>query len=368
MNGNRGEREAADRAWSIGLRGRLGWPVDWVDWDRGRRDALFAFLIPPRLIVLFAVNLPSPSEQSPVFRSEVVLGLWPIAGVTTVGVTAEDAERTIAKAIALGITTFDTAFSYGLNGESDRFLGAAIRGRSDQFHVISKVGQRYRDDGSRVVDSRPETLIADAEESLRRIGIDRFDTLMLHSIDDQVHVEQSAEALCELRDRGLAVRIGLCNASEAERQRFDAVCRCQAIQCPLNLLQSDTLQTVIAGAASCNNDVLVYWTLMKGLLAGKISRDHVFPEGDSRPGYAVFQGEQRARAHRVVDGLREIAGESGCTVAQLSVSWVLSQSGVTAALVGARRPDQIEDVAGAKPLDEETLGRINSLVAENAIT
>ncbi len=308
------------------------------------------------------VNQNSLSGPAPLFQAEVVLGLWPIAGVTTVGVTPEDAKRTIDTAIELGISTFDTAYSYGLNGESDRYLADAIRGRADRFHVISKVGQRYLDDGTRTVDSSPATLQADAEESLRRLGIERFNTLMLHSIDENVEIECSAEALCELRDRGLADQIGLCNATDEERRRFQSVCECRAIQCPLNLLESGTLQTVIAGAAANGCDVLVYWTLMKGLLAGKISPDHVFPEGDSRPGYAVFQGERRATAHRVVDGLKEIAGETGRTVASLSVSWTLSQPGVTAALVGARRPDQIREVADARPLDEETLQRINRLV------
>ncbi|MCM2369310.1 aldo/keto reductase [Aporhodopirellula aestuarii] len=303
------------------------------------------------------------TPSAPLFRGEVVLGLWPIAGVTTVGVTDRDADETIATAIELGVTTFDTAYSYGLSGESDRYLARAIHGDTDRFHIVSKVGQRYLDDGKRVVDSRPETLCADAEESLRRLGIERFNTLMLHSIDESVPIERSAEALLKLRERGLAERIGLCNASEAERARFDAVCDCRAIQCPLNLLEQGTLGTVIADSASQGCDVLVYWTLMKGLLAGKISPDHVFPPGDSRPGYAVFQGERRAAAHRVVDGLKEIASETGRTVANLSVSWTLSQAGVTGALVGARRPEQIREVAGAGPLEAETLTRINALVA-----
>jgi len=304
------------------------------------------------------MNTHDESEMQPLFQSDVVLGLWPIAGVTTIGVTSRDAEATIATAIELGITAFDTAFSYGLEGESDRYLGRAIRGDIDRFHVIGKVGQRYLADETRVVDGAPETLRADAEESLRRIGIERFGTLMLHSIDPNVEVERSAEALLAMREAGLADRIGLCNATENQRQRFDAVCSCRAIQCPLNLLQTDSLTSLIPGAAANGADVLVYWTLMKGLLAGKISPDHVFPPGDSRPNYEVFQGKPRARAHRVVRDLRKIANETNRTVADLSVSWTLSQPGVTAALVGARRPDQIREAANAAPLNPETLTRL----------
>ncbi|TWT75109.1 aldo/keto reductase [Allorhodopirellula solitaria] len=304
------------------------------------------------------------NSPAPLFASEVVLGLWPISGVTTMGVTAEDAEATIATAIERGIRTFDTAYSYGMEGEADRYLASAMNGDTDRFHVISKVGQRYLSNGERIVDSRPATLRKDAEESLRRLRIDCFGTLMLHSIDEDVEIERSAEALLQVRDAGLARRIGLCNASESQRKRFDAVCDCRAIQCPLNLLQQENLGTVIADASEAACDVLVYWTLMKGLLAGKISPVHVFPAGDSRPGYAVFQGQQRDRAHRLIDELKRISTEVERSVAELAVSWALSQSGVTAALVGARRPDQIRDLASARPLEPALLHRIDHALVE----
>ncbi|WP_146582839.1 aldo/keto reductase [Neorhodopirellula pilleata] len=301
--------------------------------------------------------------NEPLFRKEVILGLWPIAGVTTIGVTEKDAITTIETAIECGVTTFDTAYGYGLDGESDRYLGSVLGQDDDpvRFHVIGKVGQRYVD-GQRVIDGRPETLRSDAEESLSRIGISKFGTLMLHSVDDQTPIQESARALRDLQMQGLADRIGLCNATAEQRRRFAEVVRCDAIQCPLNLLQTDHLSDVIADAALSGSDVLVYWTLMKGLLAGKIGRDHEFAPGDSRPGYAVFQGDARRRAHDVVDGLIELATELDITVAELSVSWALSQVGVTAALVGARRPDQIRDVAGAKPLSDSILMQMNELI------
>lgn len=302
-------------------------------------------------------------KNEPLFQKEVILGLWPIAGVTTIGVTAQDAIETIEMAIQCGIRTFDTAYGYGFDGESDRYLGSVLSQRddADRFHVIGKVGQRYLD-GERVIDGRPETLRRDAEESLTRLRLPKFGTLMLHSIDERTPVTRSAEALRDLRDAGLADRVGVCNASPQERFQFAQIVACEAIQCPLNLLQTDMLAGVIADAMSVGSDVLVYWTLMKGLLAGKIARDHVFDPGDSRPGYSVFQGDARQRAHDVVDGLFEIANERGTTVAGLSVSWALSQVGVTAALVGARRPDQISEIASAKPLPDSVLMRINQLI------
>ena len=170
---------------------------------------------------------------------QVVLGLWPLAGITTVGVTPQDANETMMAAIEHGITTFDTAFSYGYEGESDRLLGRFIRQSRDRFTVIGKVGQRWTSQRKRVVDGSPATLAADAEASLDRIGIEQFDLLMLHSPDPHLPIERSAEAIAALQRRGLCKRIGICNVNPEQHRRFSQVVGCDAIQCPLNLLQRE---------------------------------------------------------------------------------------------------------------------------------
>ncbi|TWU67226.1 aldo/keto reductase [Crateriforma conspicua] len=294
----------------------------------------------------------------------VILGLWPIAGVTTVGVSRDDARSTIAAAIDAGIRRFDTAYSYGYDGESDRLIGEFLQTDRDAFELIGKAGQRWTPDRKRVVDGRPQTLTADVEESLRRAGLDHFDVLMLHSPDPDVPLSESAAAIDAMRRSGKAKRIGICNADENQRKQFAAVAGCDAIQCPLNLLQQDSLDTLIRPAAADGAQCHVYWTLMKGLLAGKIGRDHQFPEGDSRPKYDVFQGEKRERAHRIVDALRDIGSGIGRSVASLSIGWAVSQDGVSGALVGARRPDQILETADATALDASTLAQIDQLLAD----
>ncbi|WP_047816178.1 aldo/keto reductase [Rhodopirellula islandica] len=303
-------------------------------------------------------------------NQHIILGLWPIAGVTTVGVTREHAIATIRTAIEAGIRQFDTAYSYGLQGEADERLGAALQdldaSTRKEIQIIGKVGQRYNEDGVRVNDGRPETLVVDAENSLRRIGIRCFDTLMLHCVDEEVPIQASAWALQRLMQRGMAKRVGVCNATPEQRAEFASVIPCSAIQCPLNGLQQETLSTVIPDAKENDCDVWVYWTLMKGLLAGKIERDHVFAEGDSRPNYPIFQGEARQRAHDIVDQLKLIAADTGRSVANLSISWAVSQPGVTAALVGAHRPEQIADFATAGPLPKAVRRQVKELFATSS--
>lgn len=296
--------------------------------------------------------------------SKIVLGLWPIAGVTTIGVTAEAARATVAAAIEGGIATFDTAYSYGFDGESDRLIGQFVRAERERFTIIGKVGQRWDTDHNRVIDGSPAQLTLDAEESLRRMKLDYIDILFLHSPDPKVPLEQSAEAMAGLKKRGLCCRIGISNASASDITQFADVVQTDAIQCPLNMIQRDNIETLIAPSANSGREVYVFWTLMKGLLAGRISRDHVFEAGDSRPGYAIFQGDIRRRIHDAIDRLHELGSDLDQTVSQLSVGWAISQPGVTGALVGARRPEQIRETLQAKVMTADTLQQIESIVSE----
>ncbi|MDB4676954.1 aldo/keto reductase [bacterium] len=297
----------------------------------------------------------------------VALGLWPLAGITTVGVTNEDAEATITAAINAGITTFDTAFSYGYQGESDRLLGRFIKSERDRYCIIGKVGQRWTNDRQRVIDAHPTTITNDAETSLKRMGIESLDLLMLHSPDPEIPIEESAASLCRMVQQGRCRSIGVCNVQLEQFLAFHKAVRaesipCDAIQVPLNLLQQESLQTIIPNCYKLGTHTDVYWTLMKGLLAGKISRDHEFAPGDSRPSYEIFRGEARARAHDVVDALETLGREVNRTTAQLAVGWTLSQRGVRHALVGARRPEQVKEIAGSTPLSNEVLFRIDDIL------
>jgi aryl-alcohol dehydrogenase-like predicted oxidoreductase len=299
--------------------------------------------------------------------SKIVLGLWPIAGVTTVGVTPEDARRTLSAALDAGITAFDTAYSYGFDGESDRLLGEFLRGRSDQLKVMGKVGQRWSEDRKRVVDGSAAQLIADAETSLARLNIEAFDVLFFHQPDERVALDESARAFETLQRRGLCHRVGICNASPAQLRQFADLVPTTALQCPLNLVQRGSQRDLIPGfldqaSGSERGEVFVFWVLMKGLLAGKIRRDHQFAEGDSRPNYPVFQGQLRSTVHDALDRLKVVGEELDLTVAQLSVGWAISQPHVTAALVGARRPEQIVETAGSRPLTPAEVRRIESIV------
>ncbi len=287
-----------------------------------------------------------------------------MAGITSVSRT-DLSIATIQEAWRLGVRWFDTAYSYGYDGESDRLLKTALADFLPQAKVIGKVGQRWTPERVRVVDGGPETLRRDAEESLDRLGVDRFELLLLHQPDPRVSIERSAEALCELRDRGLAVAIGVCNANRAELDRFAKVAPVAATQFGCNLVQQASSEEVRRWCDEHHCAGLAYWVLMKGFLAGKIGRDHQFPPGDSRPSYPIFQPPQREATHQLVEGLGPIAARAGVSIAALVIARTLAFQGIQSALIGALKPEQIRESAAALQcsLSVETIAEIDSLIS-----
>ncbi len=132
----------------------------------------------------------------------------------------------------------------------------------------------------------------------------------------------------------------------AQLEEFSRSCPLAALQPPYNMLMRQIEADTLPWCREHGVAVLVYWPLMKGLLAGKIARDYVFGGDDSRHKYPMFQGEERRKNHDFVDRLRAVAETAGRTVLELVVNWTIHQPGITSALCGAKRPDQIRECAG----------------------
>jgi aryl-alcohol dehydrogenase-like predicted oxidoreductase len=291
----------------------------------------------------------------------VAMGCWPIAGMTSLNVNDADSLKTLHAAIDSGINFFDTAYCYGANGESERLIAQAIVDRRDSMVIATKGGVHWNADGQRDQDARAETLVRQCDESLLRLGTDHVDLLYLHAPDPDVPITDSAGALKSLLDAGKARCIGASNMNIDQLEQFHAVCPITAVQSPYNMLQRGIEAQLIPWCVEHHVSCVVYWPLMKGLLAGKLARDHVFAEGDGRAKYPMFQGEEWKKNQDFVDQMRAIAAEVGATVAQLVVAWTTGQSGITSVLCGAKRAYQIEETAGALglQLDQPTLAKID---------
>jgi aryl-alcohol dehydrogenase-like predicted oxidoreductase len=178
------------------------------------------------------------------------------------------------------------------------------------------------------------------------------DLYYLHAPDKDVPVSESAGEIKRLMDEGKTRAVGASNLDLAQIEEFAAQCPLAAFQPPYNMLLRQIEADILPWCREHNVAVLVYWPLMKGLLAGRIPRDQVYGPDDSRRKYPMFLGDQRRRNHDLVDRLQEIAGRAGHTVAELVINWTLRQPGITAALCGAKRPEQIRETAQAMFLAE----------------
>ena len=177
---------------------------------------------------------------------------------------------------------------------------------------------------------------------------------------------ESAGALRELLEAGKARAIGLSNATLEQLQEFAAVCPLSAYQPHYNMLQREIEYERLPWCQQHNVSVMVYWPLMKGFLAGKLSRDHVWDPKDGRAKYPVFQGDQWTRTHNFLDRLRPIAARHGCPLAELVTAWTIQRPGITTALCGAKRPDQIRESARAmdRILSPEDLDEIDRAIRD----
>jgi aryl-alcohol dehydrogenase-like predicted oxidoreductase len=301
--------------------------------------------------------------------SPVAMGCWPIAGMTSIEVNDTDSLATLRAAFDAGITFFDTAYCYGADGESERLIARALGEKRDELVIASKGGVHWNADGSRGQDARPETLKRECERSLIRLRTDRVDVLYLHAPDPNVPVTESAGALRQLLEAGKTRAVGASNLSLDQLAAFQAVCPLAAVQPPYNMLQRQIEADILPWCQQHHVSAVVYWPLMKGLLAGRLPRDHVFAPGDGRAKYPMFQGNQWQRNQDFLDELSVIAKSIGRTVAQVVVNWTIRQPGITAALCGAKRAFQIQETAGAMgwQLDDELVARIDAALARRGV-
>ncbi|MDA1055646.1 MAG: aldo/keto reductase [Planctomycetota bacterium] len=302
--------------------------------------------------------------------SPVALGCWPIAGMTSINVNDADSLATLNAAVDSSVNFLDTAYGYGANGESERLIAKALGHRRDDLVIATKCGMHWNEKIERVFDARPETIKRECDESLRRLNTDRVELLYLHAADPKVAVTESAGALKELLNAGKTRSVGVSNFTVEQLEAFHQVCPITAFQPPYNMLQRGIERDTLPWCRERDISVVIYWPLMKGLLAGHLARDHVFPPADGRAKYPMFQGDEWRKNQDFLDVLRGIAAAIGKSVAQIVINWTLRQPGITAALCGAKRAYQIQDTAGAMAfeLNAEQLRRLDeAIIARGAV-
>lgn len=275
------------------------------------------------------------------------LGLWPIAGMTSLEVSESDSRATIEAALGAGLNFFDTAYCYGVDGISERLLGEVARAHRQRMVIATKAGVHWDARLDRVNDASPQRLELELNESLRRLGLPGVDLLYLHSPDQVTPIAESAAAMARFQAEGKARLIGVSNVNLSQLRQFHAVCPVVAVQLKYNMLQRGIEQDIVPWCLEQGVSIVAYWPLMKGLLAGKLRRGHRFDPADRRLTYPMFLGRQWEWNQQFLDRLDAIAERAGVSLLTLVLGWTISKPGITAVLCGAKRPWQIEESAAA---------------------
>ena len=262
----------------------------------------------------------------------------------------DDAESvaTIHRALDLGINFLDTSDIYGPH-TNEELVGRAIRGRRHEVFLATKFGilRDPRDARLRGVDSRPEYVRQAIEGSLRRLGVDHVDLYYQHRVDPKVPIEETVGALAELVRAGKVRHIGL---SEASAQTLERACKVHpvaALQSEYSLWTRDPEREVLAACRRLGVGFVPYSPLGRGFLTGAIRSPEDFAEDDYRRFSPRFQGGNFARNLALVDQVKALAAEAGCTPGQLALAWVLARGEDIVPIPGTKRRKYLEENAGA---------------------
>ena len=293
--------------------------------------------------------------KSDLETSAIGFGGWPMGSGHYGSFDEQQVIRAIHRSIELGVTLFDTAAIYGW-GEGEKLLGRAIAGRRDEIVLVSKGGLVWDepglDGGVRPRDSSRETLAKGLDESLSRLGTDYLDLLLIHWPDEERPMSEPMEAFAEFQKQGKIRYGGVSNHSPQQMAECLDVFPIITNQVGYHLFDLRTEPEIIPFCRDNGMGIMAYGSLAHGLLTGTMTPDTTFEDDDWRRGLSafgqpLFQGQHFLDNLKKVDRLKEIAADGGFSVAQLALAWVASEPTVSTALVGTRRPEEMEENAAA---------------------
>ena len=317
--------------------------------------------------------------QSGIKVSELAFGAWAIAGWLWGGADSKDAVKAIETAIDNGMTTIDTAAVYGF-GLSEELVSKAIKGKRSQVQILTKFGLIWdekkgkfymatKDNAGKDIEvysyASKEKVISDCDKSLKRLGTDYIDLFQIHWPDSVTPVSETMEALEILVQKGKIRAGGVSNFSVDKMKDSMKTFTIASNQMPYSMVNRGIEKDVIPYCIENNIGILAYSPLQRGLLAGKIKKDHKFNDGDNRPTTPFFKEPNLSNILQLNEELRAIANDRKLTLSQLVLNWTIQQPGITCTLAGARNPAQVLDNIKAVDfrLNEEEITKINTLLS-----
>lgn len=299
-------------------------------------------------------------------------GSWAIGGNNwAVGWGPQDDQQAIAairRTLDLGINWIDTAAVYGL-GHSEELVGQAIKGRDERPYIFTKCSRLWDDKGNPYSNLKADSIRREAEASLKRLQVDVIDLYQMHWPEPEQDLEEGWEAMARLKEEGKVRYIGVSNFSVAQMRRAMKIAPIDSLQPPYSLLRRETERELLPFCQENNVGVIVYSPMESGLLTGSMKRERIadLPEDDWRKHNERFQEPQLSRNLALAEKLNEIGFTHNLSPGIVAIAWTLRQPAVTAAIVGVRSPEQIENLLPAAEfrLSDTELAEIDEFLEKN---
>ena len=252
------------------------------------------------------------------------------------------ANATLARALDLGVTFWDTADVYGA-GHNEDLIGRFLKGRRDKVFLATKFGL-----SAKGINGSPQYVQDACEASLKRLGIETIDLYYLHRAEPGRPIEETVEAMARLVDQGKVRHLGLSEVAPQTLERACAVHPITAVQSEYSLWTRDPEAGILAACERLGVGFVPYSPLGRGFLTGEIKSPDNFDAEDWRRGNPRFQGAAFARNLTLVDKVKALATVKGVTPSQLALGWVMAQNPHFVPIPGTRRVKYLEDNVGAE--------------------
>ena len=304
--------------------------------------------------------------------SAVGLGCMNLSHAYGIPPSAEQGEKLLLAALDAGVTLFDTAALYGF-GANETLVGRVLKPYRKEITLCSKGGMAgvTGDDGvtRRVIDGRPETVIRNCEDSLRRLQTDVIDLYYLHRWDKTVPIEDSVGAMSRLVEQGKVRTIGLSEVSAATLRKAHAVHPITALQNEYSLWTRNPEIAALDTCAELGVAFVAFSPVGRGFLCDAVHDVAALEAKDIRRTMPRFDPENHARNLRLLPPYKALAQEAGCTPAQLALAWLLHKGDFIIPIPGTTRVDHLkEDVAAAGVrLDPGLVQRLEALINEKTV-
>src|SRR6266568_7411419 len=299
------------------------------------------------------------------------LGAWAMGGGNWASAWGpqDDGESiaTIHRAVDLGINWIDTAAVYGL-GHSEEVVGKALKERSDRPYVFTKCSRVWNDKGEIVGSLKEQSIRRELEASLRRLQTDVIDLYQIHWPDPDPDLEEGWSTMAKLQQEGKVRYIGVSNFNVEQMQRAMKIAPISSLQTEYSLINREAEKEILPFCGEHGIGVIVYSPMGSGLLSGSMTRERIaaMPEDDWRKHDPEFQEPRLSRNLALAEKLNEIGFTHNRIPGEVAIAWTLHNPAVTGAIVGARRPEQIENLVGAAEfrLSDVELSELNEFLSE----